>query len=62
MEEKIAIRPTIDVLEIGEEVSFPLLRLTSVKTTASDLGMIRGRVYATRIARSEGLIYVSRVS
>ncbi len=60
MGKKISIRPKINGLEIGQEVSFPLSNLSSVKVTASDLGLAFGRKYTTRISRSEGLIYVSR--
>lgn len=62
MSEKVSMRSIIDGLEVGQEASFPLLRLSSVKSTASDLGMIRERTYSTRVSRSERLIYVSRIS
>lgn len=62
MGEKISLRPKINGLEIGQETSFPLINLSSVKTTACELGLIHGRKYTTRIARSEGVVYVSRLA
>ena len=62
MSEKVSMRSTIGGLEVGQETSFPLLQLQSVKTTACDLGLIHGRQYSTRIARSERLVYVTRNS
>jgi hypothetical protein len=54
------IRPTLVAMEIGETVSFPIIKLKSVRTQASELGAMFSRQYSTRIDRESGLIHVSR--
>ena len=59
-EQEKPIRPTITALQVGEETVFPLAKLTTVKTTASELGLIHGRRYTTRIDRPNATIIVTR--
>ena len=42
------IRPALVALEVGESVSFPISRLKSVRTQASELGAIYNRQFKTR--------------
>jgi hypothetical protein len=49
-------------LEVGEQASFPILRLKSVRTQASELGAMYGRVYTTMTDRVNQLIVVERLS
>ena len=39
------IRPALVALEVGESVSFPISRLKSVRTQASELGAIYNRQF-----------------
>lgn len=61
MEEKIKIRPTLLEMEVGATISFPILRLKSVRTQASELGMMFLRQYTTHINRYERTVEVTRV-
>lgn len=45
------IRPALVALEVGESVSFPISRLKSVRTQASELGAIYNRQFKTRTDR-----------
>lgn len=45
------IRPVLVALEVGESVSFPISRLKSVRTQASELGAIYNRQFKTRTDR-----------
>lgn len=60
IEPKNPIRPTITALEVGEETKFPINKMATVKTTASELGLIHGRKYTTRIDRPNETIIVTR--
>ena len=53
------IRPALVALEVGESVSFPISRLKSVRTQASELGAIYNRQFKTRTDREYEDITVS---
>lgn len=55
------IRPVLTALEIGDEVTFPISRLKSVRTQASELGAIFNRQFKTRTDRESQTITVKRV-
>lgn len=55
------IRPVLTALEIGDEVTFPISRLKSVRTQASELGAIFNRLFKTRTDRESQTITVKRV-
>ncbi|WP_418529878.1 hypothetical protein [Paraprevotella clara] len=55
------IRPVLIALEIGDEVTFPISRLKSVRTQASELGAIFNRLFKTRTDRENQTITVKRV-
>ena len=64
MEKKVIEGPIatqIRALEVGEEVHFPVARLTTVKPHASVLGLSMGRKFTTSIDREQGVITVTRV-
>lgn len=64
MEKKVIegpIAPQIKALEVGEEVHFPVSRLTTVKPHASVFGLSMGRKFTTSIDREQGVITVKRV-
>ncbi len=60
MENAINIRPSIANLEIGHEVSFPIQKLSTVRTTASELGAILDREFKTRMCRADRIVTVCR--
>lgn len=55
------IRPVLTALEIGDEVTFPISRLKSVRTQASELGAIFNRLFKTRTDRESHTITVKRI-
>lgn len=56
------IRPALTVLEVGDAVVFPISRLKSVRTQASELGAIFNRRFKTKTNRENQTITVSRIS
>ena len=58
----VKIRPAIEALEVDEEITFPLEKLRNVRVTASDLGLILGRVYTTNANRDERIVTVKRTT
>ena len=55
------IRPVLIALEIGDEVTFPISRLKSVRTQASALGAIFNRLFKPSTARENQTNTVKRV-
>lgn len=63
MEKKMNYGPVatqIKALEVGEVVHFPVAKLTTVKTSASNVGLAMGRKFSTNIDREQGVISVTR--
>lgn len=56
------IRPALTTLEVGDAVVFPISRLKSVRTQASELGAIFNRRFKTKTNRENQTITVSRIS
>jgi hypothetical protein len=54
------IRPALVALEIGDEITFHISRLKSVRTQASELGAIYNRQFKTRTDRVKQTITVMR--
>lgn len=55
------LRPTILALEVGESAVFGIERLKSVRTEASELGIVFNRQFKTRTDREERTITVKRI-
>ena len=55
------IRPALVALEVGDTVTFPISRLKSVRTQASELGAIYNRQYKTQTNRENMTITVKRI-
>lgn len=55
------IRPVLTALEIGDTASFPISRLKSVRTQASELGVIYNRQFKTKTDREKRVIIVKRI-
>ena len=56
------IRPALTALEVGDAVVFPISRLKSVRTQASERGAIFNRRFKTKTNRENQTITVSRIS
>ena len=56
------IRPALTALEVGDAIVFPISRLKSVRTQASELGAIFNRRFKTKTNRENQTITVSRIS
>lgn len=54
------IRQEIEDMKVGDEKSFPIIRMRSIRTWASEFGIMFRRKYTTRTSSDEGLIYVLR--
>lgn len=54
------IRPLLLSLNVGESVVFPISRLKSVRTQASELGAIYERKYVTKMNRDDRTVEVYR--
>ena len=55
------IRPSLIVLNVGEEISFPIEKFKSVRTQASELGGIMSRQYTTKTDRINHIIKEKRI-
>jgi len=61
-ENVLKIRPALVELKVGETISFPISRLKSVRTQASELGAIYEGQFRTKTDRVAKTIEVTRVS
>jgi len=61
-ENTLKIRPALVGLEVGGTISFPISRLKSVRTQASELGAIYERQFKTKTDRVAKTIEVTRIS
>ena len=52
-EEKSPITPTLRVMKIGEEFTYPIQMMTSVRTVCTTYGLQWGKTFKTRIDREE---------
>ena len=56
------IRPTLYGMAVGDIVKFPITRLKSVRTRASEVGIMYERQYTTRTDREAKIIEVTRIA
>lgn len=56
------IRPILMEMNVGDTAIFPIIRLKSVRTQASELGAIYNRQFTTKTDRVAQTIKVKRVS
>lgn len=49
-------------MAVGDTVKFPITRLKSVRTQASELGMMYERQFTTKTNRTERTVEVTRVA
>lgn len=62
MDEKLKMKPAIEAMKVGDEISFPIEKLGSVKTTACNAGLILNRNYSTNVNRAERTVNVIRIA
>ena len=55
-------RPTLYEMAVGDSIKFPISRLKSVRTQASELGMMYERQYTTKTDRADKTIEVTRIA
>ena len=55
------IRPTLFEMAVGATATFPISRLKSVRTQASELGIMFNRQYKTKTDRVARTIEVTRI-
>lgn len=58
--EQTPIRPTLRNLPVGETVTFPIIRMQSVKSTAAQLAIVTDAVYKTCTDKVAKTISVTR--
>lgn len=58
----VVVRPALIALRVGQSLTFPITKLKSIRTQASELGAILGRQYSTKMDREDGTVSVWRVS
>lgn len=49
------------MLSVGDSISFSIVKLMSVRAIASNLSLMMGRRYTTRVSRQERVIIVTRL-
>ena len=62
MDEKLKMKPAIEAMKVGDEISFPIEKLCSVKTTACTAGLVLNRKYTTNLNKADRIVNVMRVS
>lgn len=61
MAKRTTLRDSLDRMEQGQTITFPIEKMMSVRTIASQVGIILRRKYTTRTDNEARLIYVTRV-
>lgn len=56
------VRPTLTDMKVGDETSFPIEQMKSIRAQASELGVILDRKYKTATNRKERVIRVTRTA
>lgn len=58
---RISISGSLKMLSVGDSISFSIVKLMSVRAIASNLSLMMGRRYTTRVSRQERVIIVTRL-
>jgi len=58
---EIPIMPSLRKMEIGDEITFPIERMSSVKTVCTNCGLQWNKVFTTSVKREERMIIVKRI-
>lgn len=60
-ENNVKIRPVIMAMAVGDTREFPISKLKSVRTQASEIGAITDRRYTTKTDREARIISITRI-
>lgn len=61
-ENLIKVRPALTEMEVGDNMTFPIEQMKSVRAQASELGLILNRRYQTRADREQRTLTVTRIA
>lgn len=59
---EISIAPKINVLEVGQSVSFPMEKNTIVRSTVSNRSIGWGKTFTCSLDKEQGIITVTRTT
>lgn len=62
MNKNFGIKTVLEGLDVGQSITYPIVRLLSVKVTASNVGLVMNRKYSTKVLRQERKVEVTRIS
>lgn len=62
MSKNFGIKPVLEGMDVGQSITYPIVRLLSVKATASNVGLVMNRKYSTKVLRQERKVEVTRIS
>lgn len=60
--DKPKVRPILANMEVGESATFPIEKMKSIRTQATEIGAIKGVTFKTKTNRVERTIEVKRIS
>lgn len=60
MKQNLSITDQLRELGIGDSASFPITKMRSIRTTASERGIVWGKTFSTSLNREEKTITVTR--
>lgn len=60
--EQLKVRPTLANMKVGESITFPIEKMKSIRTQATEIGAIMGVTFKTKTNRIERTIEVKRIS
>lgn len=61
IQQKNQVKSKIRELEVGDTIAFPIAKTPTVRTSASEIGLMLMRRYSTFTDRSESSVYVTRL-
>lgn len=62
MSKNFGIKTVLEGMDVGQSITYPIVRLLSVKVTASNVGLVMNRKYSTKVLRQERKVEVTRIS
>ncbi|MCM1337665.1 MAG: hypothetical protein NC187_00455 [Candidatus Amulumruptor caecigallinarius] len=62
MTKRRVILEALGPMKVGDKAEFPISQIASVRTAASEMGIVNNRKYATVTHKREGVIAVHRTA
>lgn len=56
------IRPNLAEMAVGDVITFPKCKVTSLRSTCATLGMERDMTFKTRADKKKGIVIVTRLA